>query len=331
MFSRKLGVFVHTSFLFTCPAFPSHYNVFIFDNVHNEAHMADSVERVYSDGGNFFGVACDTTNLVNEACRRHDVGPTAAAALGRVLTGATLLAALLKDDQSVLVRFEGNGPLKKVVAEAGYNGWVRGYVAEPHADLPLKDGSIDVAGGIGRAGFVTVIKEIGNNQKYPGTIQLTTSEVGDDLATYLLQSEQTPSTIGLSVHLSRDGRVLSAGGFLVQSLPPADENQLNLIEKEIDTLAPLSTLLGEGKRPADILSSLFHKVPHKKLGSKDLIYKCSCSREKMERAILSLGRGDLEELIARQGEANVRCEFCREQFHFDKTTLTHLLQQGENS
>lgn len=293
--------------------------------------MADSVERVYSDGGNFFGVACDTTDLVNEACRRHDVGPTAAAALGRVLTGATLLAALLKDDQSVLVRFEGNGPLKKVIAEAGYNGWVRGYVAEPHADLPLKDGLIDVAGGIGRAGFVTVIKEIGNKQKYPGTIQLTTSEVGDDLATYLSQSEQTPSTIGLSVHLGRDGRILSSGGFLIQSLPPADENQLNLIEKEVSTLAPLSTLLSGGKRPADILSSLFHKVPHKKLGSKDLVYKCSCSREKMERAILSLGRGDLEELIAQQGEANVRCEFCREQFHFDKATLTHLLLRGESS
>ena len=293
--------------------------------------MGDRIERLFSESGNFFGVACNTTDLVNEACRRHDVGPIAAAALGTVLTGATLLAALLKDGQSVLLRFEGNGPLKKVIAEAGYDGWVRGYVAEPHAELPLRNGLVDVAGGIGHAGFLTVVKTISESQKYPGTIQLTSSEVGEDLAVYLSQSEQTPSTIGLSVHLGQDGSIVSAGGFLVQSLPPADENQLSLIEQAISTLPQLSELHAQGKSPSEILSTLFHMVPHKALGGKELTYHCSCSREKMERALLSLGETELLDLIEKQGEADVRCEFCREQFRFEEATLRNLLDYGASS
>ncbi len=293
--------------------------------------MADSIERVISQTGNFFGIACNTTNLVTEACRRHDVGPLAAAALGRALTGAALLAALLKDGQSVLLRFEGNGPLKKIITEAGYDGWVRGYVAEPHAELPLKDGRLDIAAGLGRAGFLTVVKDIGDNKKYPGTIQLYTSEIGEDLAYYLSTSEQTPSTLALAIQLKKDGSIGASGGFLIQSLPPADESLLTLLEQRIETMPPLSGLLVQGQSPADILSLLFKDIPHKKIGSRQLDYACSCSRSKMEGALFSLGAEDVRQLLENQDGVEVRCEFCRQKYRFDQRALTELLKTDRYS
>jgi molecular chaperone Hsp33 len=293
--------------------------------------MADSLERVISQTGNFFGVACNTTNLVAEACRRHDVGPLAAAALGRALTGAALLAALLKDSQSVFLKFEGNGPLKKIITEAGYDGWVRGYVANPHADVPLRNGRIDVAAGLGRAGFLTVVKDIGNNQKYPGTIQLYTSEIGEDLAYYLSQSEQTPSAVALAIHLEKDGSIGASGGFLVQSLPPADETVLAQLEKEIAAMPPLSQLLLEGKSPSEILSLLFKKIPHKTIGTRELVYACSCNRTKMKGALFSLGEDDIRYLLEKENGAEVHCEFCRQSYRFGRDELLALLKTEQKS
>jgi molecular chaperone Hsp33 len=293
--------------------------------------MADSLERVISQSGKFFGVACNTTKLVTEACRRHDVGPLAAAALGRALTGAALLAALLKDSQSVFLKFEGNGPLKKIITEAGYNGWVRGYVANPHADVPLKNRCIDVAAGLGRAGFLTVVKDIGNNRKYPGTIQLYTSEIGEDLAYYLSQSEQTPSAIALAIHLEKDGSIGASGGFLVQSLPPADETLLSQLEKEIAAMPALSQLLLEGKSPAEILSLLFKQIPHKTIGSRELVYACSCNRAKMKGALFSLGEDDIRYLLDKENGAEVHCEFCRQSYRFGHDELLALLKTDQKS
>lgn len=288
--------------------------------------MADHIERVISEAGNFFGVACTTTTLVAEACRRHDVGPTAATALGRALTGAALLAAILKEDQSVLLKFEGNGPLRKIITEAGSAGWVRGYVANPHGDVPLNNGRIDVAAGLGKAGFLTVVKDIGCNTKYPGTIQLYTSEIGEDLAYYLAQSEQTPSTIALSIRLGKEGTIEAAGGFLIQSLPPADERLLLQIEQKIAALPPLSTLLYEGKSPGDILSLVFQDIPHRKTGSSKLYYQCSCSRTKMQSALFSLGERDIRDLLEKEGGAEVLCEFCRQSYLFGRSELEDLLK-----
>ncbi|MGW8192703.1 MAG: Hsp33 family molecular chaperone HslO [Desulforhopalus sp.] len=288
--------------------------------------MTDTIERVISLTGNFFGVACTTRGLVNEACRRHDVGPTAAAALGRALTGAVLLAALMKDNQSILLKFEGNGPLSKIITEAGFDGWVRGYVANPHAEVPLKNGTIDVAGGIGRAGFLTVVKDIGDNRKYSGTIQLYNGQIGEDLAYYLSQSEQTPSAIALATHLQTDGSVGAAGGFLIQSLPPADETVLAGFEQAILNMQPLSKLLLSGSGPGDILSTLFNDVDHKKIDSRPLSYSCSCSRQKMEGALVSLGTRDLRQLMENEGGADVRCEFCRQEYRFDRRQIDSLLE-----
>ncbi len=287
--------------------------------------MADLIERVISETGNFYGVACTTTTLVTESCRRHDVGPTAATALGRALTGAALLAAILKDDQSILLKFEGNGPLRKIITEAGSAGWVRGYVANPHADVPLNNGRIDVAAGLGRAGFLTVVKDIGRHNKYPGTIQLYTSEIGEDLAYYLVQSEQTPSTIALATRLDKEGIIAVSGGFLIQSLPPADEQLLLQLEQKIAEMPTLSTLLLQGKSPGEILSLVFQDIPHRKTGSGNLYYQCSCNRLKMQSALFSLGERDIRELMEKEDGAEVHCEFCRQSYVFNKADLESLL------
>lgn len=293
--------------------------------------MTDHLERVISEAGNFFGVACTTTTIVAEACRRHDVGPTAATALGRAMTGAALLAAILKDKQSVLLKFEGNGPLGKIITEAGSAGWVRGYVANPHAEVPLRNGRIDVAAGIGGAGFLTVVKDIGGHTRYPGTIQLYSSEIGEDLAYYLAQSEQTPSTIGLGIHLEKNGGIAASGGFLIQSLPPADERLLVKIEQRIASLPPLSALLLEGRSPAEILSLIFQDVPHHRTGGGALFHQCSCSRDKMESALLSLGGEELGSLIDKEEGVEVRCEFCRQSYIFCKAEMKDLLQKTQDN
>jgi len=299
-----------------------HCSYFYYEDI----PMTDILERVISKSGSFFGICCNTTTLVSESCRLHDVGPLAAVALGRALTGAALLAALLKDGQSIQLKFEGNGPLGKIITEAGYDGWVRGYIANPHADIALKKGIIDIAAGIGQAGFLTVTKDIGHNKKYPGTIQLYTSEIGEDLAYYLSTSEQTPSTIALSIKLNPNGSIAASGGFLIQSLPPAEDNSLTQIEKEINQLPSPSQLFLSGKSPKDILSILFKNIPHKKTANNALFYSCSCSRTKMESALLSLGHDELLHLLRQEGAAEVRCEFCRDTYTFNKFELENILK-----
>ncbi|WP_163336267.1 Hsp33 family molecular chaperone HslO [Desulfopila sp. IMCC35008] len=291
--------------------------------------MTDILHRVIADSGNVFGLACDTTLLVNEACRRHDTGPTAAAALGRALTGAVLLSALLKDGQSVQLKFEGCGPIKKIITEAGYDGWARGYVGNPQADVPLKNGMVNVAAAIGRAGFLTVTKDIGLKQKYQGTIQLYTGEIGEDIAYYLLESEQTPSIVALSVQLNKDGSVGAAGGYLVQALPPVDETILTKLEARVQDIPSISDHLHTGKGASEMLATLFADIPHHATGTTGLDYTCSCNREKMEGAIISLGTESLRDLIAKEGGAEVQCEFCRDYYSFSKSELTTIINRLE--
>lgn len=291
--------------------------------------MTDTLNRIIADDGKIFGLACDTTQLVNEACRKHDVGPTGAAALGRALTGNTLLAALLKDGQYVQLKFEGSGPLGKIITEAGYDGWARGYVANPRADVELKNGKVDVASGLGRAGFLTVTKDIGVKNKYQGMTQLYTSEIGEDIAYYLLESEQTPSVVGLSIHLLPDGTIRSAGGFLIQALPPVDETLIQTLEEKIGKMPSFSQQLENGKRPADILTDIFEQIPHHQTASNALYYQCSCSRQKMESALYSLGHEDLKDLIEKENGAEVHCEFCRDRYHFGREDLEKLVATSE--
>ncbi|MFV0435808.1 MAG: Hsp33 family molecular chaperone HslO [Desulfopila sp.] len=286
--------------------------------------MPDILYRSIANSGNLFALACDTTDLVNEACRKHDAGPTAAAALGRALTGAVLLAALLKEEQHLQLKFEGNGPLGKIITEAGHQGWARGYVANPLAEVPLRNGAVDVAAGLGSAGFLTVTKDIGGKHSYQGTVQLRTSEIGEDIAGYLLESEQIPSVVALGVVLQPDGSVPAAGGYLIQALPPVDEALLDTLERQLHQLPPLTRQLMEGRSPADILADILRDIDHHSTGSRPLSYQCSCNRLKMERAVVSLGQAEVQNLLELEGGIEVQCEFCRDSYRFNRDELAQL-------
>jgi molecular chaperone Hsp33 len=294
--------------------------------------MSDHLQRVISTDGRFFGLACITTDLVAEACRRHDIGPVATVALGRALTANLLLAALLKDDQRVMLKFEGNGPLGKIITEGFCTGEVRGYVKHPHADVPFKNGIIDVAAGLGKAGLLTVTKDIGAKQNYEGTVQLYTSEIGEDVAFYLTESEQIPSAIGVGVQVDNTGTIISAGGFLVQSLPPSDEDLIASLETNIKELGSVTNLIQQGKTPDDILEVLFGEIPHRTLLTQALRYQCSCSEEKMKQVLFTLDKEDLINLKEEQPDGvEVRCDFCANTYQFGTAALQEIIDDMEGT
>ncbi len=289
--------------------------------------MEDYLVRIITRDYRVRALACVTTHLVEEACRRQDAYPTAAAALGRALTGGALLAALLKTGQRVALKFEGNGPLKKIVVEAESNGLVRGYVAEPHVHLPSRDGKLDVAAALGKTGILTVSKDLRLKEPYQGMVQLYTGEIAEDIAYYLTESEQIPSAVGLGVYVEGDGRVTAAGGFLIQPLPPVDEAVIDRLMERLEKLPPVTTLLRDGKTPEDILALIFADIPYLILEKYALAYRCSCSRERVKEALVALGPAELAALVARKEETAVTCEFCREIYVFTPKELARLLQE----
>ncbi|GFE56566.1 Hsp33 family molecular chaperone HslO [Geobacter sp. AOG1] len=289
--------------------------------------MSDYLVRIISRSGSFRALACVSTELVREGCSRHETLPTASAALGRALTGGVLMGALLKTGQRVGLKFEGSGPIRKILVEAESNGSVRGCVGVPAVDLPLRNGKLDVAGALGRAGFLTVTKDLRMKEPYRGTVQLYSSEIAEDLAYYLTESEQVPSAVGLGVYLEPDGSVAAAGGFLIQTLPPQDEAAIDRLMGRIAELSTLSELLRQGETPEQLLERLFEGIPYDTLEKRAVAFTCSCSREKIERVLISLGREELASLLETQGEAEVTCEFCRERYHFGRAELERLLAE----
>ena len=288
--------------------------------------MSDYLVRVISKSGGVRGLACITTGVVKEACDRHGAWPTAAVALGRALTGGALMGALLKTGQRVALRFEGNGPLKKILVEAESNGAVRGYVGNPTLDLPPANGRYDIPGALGRAGFLTVTKDLGMKEPYRGVVQLYRSEIGEDLAYYLTESEQIPSAVGLGVSIDADGTVAAAGGFLIQDIPPGDPEAVELLMAHIGQLPPLTELLRR-KTPEEILDVLFAGIPYQVLEKREVAFVCSCSLDKIERVLLSLGREELNSLLAEQGGAEVACEFCGKRYIVSKQDLEGLIAE----
>jgi molecular chaperone Hsp33 len=293
--------------------------------MNHDSVISDYLVRIISKDGSARALACVTTGLVTDACRRHGTLPTASAALGRALTGGALMGALLKTGQRVALRFEGNGPLRKILVEADANGAVRGYAGDPQVNLLRDDGSLDVAAALGHAGLLTVSKDLGLKEPYTGTVLLYTSEIAEDLAYYLTDSEQIPSAVGLGVYVETDGAIAAAGGFLVQSMPPHDDALIDRLMERIGTMPPVSELLRGGMQPEGMLAYLFDGIPYDTLEKRALAFVCSCSRERIERVLVSLGSADLADLIAQQGETTVTCELCRQDYHFTRHALEQIL------
>jgi len=289
--------------------------------------MSDYLVRVIGDPINIIGLACITTGLVDEARRLHGTSATASAALGRALTGSLLMGALLKRGQRLALKFEGNGPLKKIIVEADNDGTARGFVAVPDVVVPFKDEKLNVSGALGSEGLLTVIKDLGLKEPYKGIVKLQTGEIGDDIAYYLAESEQIPSAVGLGVFVAPDGTVKASGGFLIQALPPRDDRVAEQLIENIRKIPSVTELLRKGNTPEDILDLIFSGIVHHSLGKRSLSWRCTCSRERIERVLISLGNDELQKIIDEQGQTDVTCEYCRTSYHFTKEELEKLRRE----
>lgn len=288
--------------------------------------MSDKLVKAITKGVRVY--AAVTTDLVNEAVRRHDCYPVAAAALGRTMTGALLLAANLKNKEALTVNIRGDGPLKNITADAVPEGFVRGYVANPHVELPLNDkGKLDVGGGVGQ-GLVTVTRFTGLREPMRGSSEIVTGEIAEDLTNYLYVSEQTPSSIGLGVLVDTDFSAKAAGGFIIQPMPDADEETISRLEENLQKLRPVTTMIDEGKDAREIILEIMNGFEMEFLTSTDLAFKCQCSKERLEDVLLNLNHDDMESLIA-DGQAEVCCHFCGEKYHFSREELQHLLKLAD--
>ena len=290
--------------------------------------MKDYLVRIMARDVNIRGVACVTTNLVDEARKRHGTSPTASAALGRALTGGALLGSLLKKEQRVALRFEGNGPLKKILVEADSRGAVRGYVGVPDADLPPRNGKLDVSGVLGRKGLLIVTKDLRMKEPYSGMVELRSGEIAEDLAYYLAESEQIPSAVALGVYVEPDKSVTAAGGFMVQSFPPRNEEMVEEMIRQIGKVPPVTDLLRRGKSPEQVLEQIFQGIPFDFLLQHDLSFECGCSKERVERALITLGRDEIATILENLGQADVRCEFCLQSYHLSGRDLRGLLDEA---
>lgn len=288
--------------------------------------MSDKLVKAITKGVRVY--AAVTTDLVNEAIRRHDCYPVAAAALGRTMTGALLLAANLKNKEALTVNIRGDGPLKNITADAVPEGFVRGYVANPHVELPLNDrGKLDVGGGVGQ-GLVTVTRFTGLREPMRGSSEIVTGEIAEDLTNYLYVSEQTPSSIGLGVLVDTDFSAKAAGGFIIQPMPDADEETIGRLEENLQKLRPVTTMIDEGKDAREIILEIMNGFEMEFLTTTDLAFRCQCSKERLEDVLLNLNHDDMESLIA-DGQAEVCCHFCGEKYHFTREELQHLLKLAD--
>lgn len=289
--------------------------------------MSDTLVKAITKGVRVY--AAVTTDLVNEAIKRHDCYPVAAAALGRTMTGALLMAANLKNKEAITINIRGNGPLANITADAVPDGYVRGYVANPHVELPLNaQGKLDVGGGVGQ-GLVTVTRFTGLREPMRGSSEIVSGEIAEDLTNYLYVSEQTPSSIGLGVLVDTDYTAKAAGGFMIQPMPDADEEIITKLEENLKNLRPVTTMIAEGKGPKKIIEEIMTGFQMEFLTTTELGFKCQCSKERLEDVLLNLNRDDMLSLIE-DGQAEVCCQFCGAKYNFTKAELEHLLKLADS-
>lgn len=290
--------------------------------------MTDYLVRAISEKANVIGLACVTTGLAEEARRIHGTSRTASAALGRALSGGLLMGALMKKGQRLALKFEGNGPLKKIIVEADNDGTVRGFVGVPEAEVPFKDEKLNVSGALGSQGLLTVIKDLGLKEPYQGVVNLLSGEIGEDIAFYYSESEQIPSAVGLGVFVEPDGKVSAAGGFLIQTLPPTEARMVDRLIENIRKTPRVTDFFRDGKIPEALLADLFSGTTCHVLGRTPLFFRCRCSRERVEKILVALGKVELSKMIDEQGKAEVTCEFCRTGYHFSRKELENLLLEA---
>lgn len=290
----------------------------------------DRILRATAGDGFVKMSAVSARDAVQRAKDIHCCTPTTAAALGRALCAASILGNLLKEDAgSLTIRINGGGPAGSIIAVSDSKGYVRGYIANPNVDLPIRsDGKLNVGGAVGTDGMMTVSRDIGLKEPYIGSTQLVSGEIAEDLTRYMLESEQIPAACGLGVLIDTDLSVKAAGGFIVQLMPGAPEEYIDKLEENIFMMDQLTTILAE-----DGLETVFEQVlaglPYHFVGEDEVGYRCYCSRERVAGAIMSVGAEELRQMIADGQDISVSCQFCDEIYSFTPVEIGDLLAECE--
>ena len=290
--------------------------------------MADRIVRAISTDGMVQAAAICSRDLTERARQIHKTLPVATAALGRTLAAASMMGNALKSDgASLTLQFKGGGPLGTVLAVSDNEGNVRGYVTNPHVDIPLrKDGKLDVGTAVGHEGTLTVIKDLHMKEPYVGTIDLLGGEIAEDIAGYFVESEQIPTACALGVLVDRDQSVKAAGGYLIQLMPGAAEDTIAKVEGGIMAAGAVSAILEKNDDPEAMLRTVMSDFDLKILETCPVEYRCYCSRERVERALISLGRTELEQMLSEQGGCQLTCQFCDAVYEFTAEDIRRLLK-----
>lgn len=288
--------------------------------------MADYIVRATAANAQIRAFAANTKEMVEEARRIHNTSPVVTAALGRLLTGGAMMGAMQKGEEDLLtLQVIGDGPLKGMTVTADARGNVKGYAIEPQVMLPpSKAGKLDVGGAVGK-GSLRVIKDMGLKEPYVGQTVLQTGEIAEDLTYYFATSEQVPSSVGLGVLMEKDNTVKQAGGFILQLMPFAEEEVIAKLEQNLSDFTSVTRVLDEGKTPEEMLGLLLSGLDLEITDTRPAAFCCNCSRERVERAIISIGRKEIREMIEEQKPISVNCHFCNREYSFSPAQLKELL------
>ena len=289
--------------------------------------MADQIIRVLAKNAPVKASVITARDMVERARQIHRTLPVATAALGRTLMAASMMGNQLKEDNgSVTLRIKGDGPLGGITAVADSAGNARGYVVNPAVDLPLKGpAKLDVGSAVGRDGSLTVIKDLNLKEPYVGTVPLVSGEIAEDITSYFAESEQIPTACALGVLVDVDQSVLCAGGYLIQLLPGADDAAISAIERGIARVGPVTEALRGGLDARGLVEQVLSEFELEELSAEPVEYRCYCSRDRVTRALISMGREELETLLREQGKAELTCQFCDKVYHYTKEELEALL------
>lgn len=293
--------------------------------------MSDTLVRALAYDGKVRAYAISSTQTVAEAQRRHQTWPTASAALGRAITAGAMMGAMLKKEDKITIKIEGGGPIGVILVDSNAKGEVRGYVTNPQTHFPLnKHGKLDVARAVGQNGMLSVVKDIGLRDHFTGQVPIVSGELGDDFTYYFVSSEQVPTSVGVGVLVNPDNSILAAGGFIIQLLPGTEDSIIDLIDKSISSIPPISTLISQGLSSESILTRILGEENVKVLDEMPVQFRCSCSKERFGNAIISLGPDEIQAMIVEDEKAEAQCHFCNNKYQFSKAELEAFLKDAQS-
>ena len=289
--------------------------------------MNDYMIRATAANDAIRAFAATTRQMVEDARQAHDTTPVCTAALGRLLTGGVMIGSMLKEDKAlVTIQVRGDGPAGGITVTADSHFHAKGYVNNPHVQLPLKpNGKLDVSGAVGR-GTMTVIRDLGLKEPFAGTIDMPSGEIAEDLTYYFAESEQVPSSVGLGVLVDRDWSVKQAGGFIIQLLPATPDEVIDALEKKLANVASVTSMLEMGMTPEDILQELLGDFGLQVMEKNEVSFRCNCSKERIEKALISIGPKDIREMIDDGKPIDVGCQLCGKDYRFEIPDLEKILK-----